>query len=48
MKINTCQVLSLYFGIYDLVRIKMKMTFSQKQSILRKTDLAFHKIKEEL
>ena len=24
------------------------MTFSQKQSILRKTDLAFHKVKEEL
>ena len=48
MKINTCQVLSLYFSINDLVQIKMTMTFSQKQSILRKIDLAFHKVKEEL
>ena len=48
MKIKICHVLSLYFSINDPVQMEITMTFLQENCNLRKPDLAFHEVREEL
>ena len=48
MKIKICHVLSLYFSINDPVQMEITVTFLQQNCNLRKPDLAFHEVREEL